>query len=169
MEPVRGARRVDDIDWTCWSPVDPATLIFVVRDGQILLIRKKRGLGAGKVNGPGGRLDPGESPEIGVARELLEELGVTATNSLRLGEHRFQFVDGYSIYVHVYRATGVRGTPVETDEAVPMWVDLQAIPFDEMWEDDRVWLPLLLEGKRFSGYWVFDGDRMLDYRLDVLD
>ena len=50
-----------------------------------------------------------------------------------------------------------------------MWVDLNAIPFDEMWEDDRLWLPHLVAGRRFSGYWIFDGDRMLDYRLDVLD
>ena len=40
-------RRVSDIDWARWTAVDPATLIFVIRGGQILLIRKKRGLGAG--------------------------------------------------------------------------------------------------------------------------
>ena len=45
---------------------------------------------------------------------------------------------------------------------------LDAIPFDEMWEDDRYWLPLVIDGKRFSGSWIFDGDRMLDYRLEVL-
>ena len=79
----------------------------------------------------------------------------------------FQFVDGYSIFVDVYRTSAFSGTPVETDEAVPMWFEVGAIPFDEMWEDDRYWLPLLLEGRRFSGYWIFDGDRMLDYRLDT--
>ena len=162
------AKQVSDIDWTNWSAVEPATLIFVIRDGQILLIRKKQGLGAGKINGPGGRLEPGEAPAAGAARELLEELGVTAVDPVRLGDHRFQFVDGYSTYVHVYRATNLQGTPIETDEAIPMWVDLEAIPFDEMWEDDRLWLPLLVAGQRFSGYWIFDGDRMLDYRLDVL-
>lgn len=36
--------------------------MFVVRGGEILLIEKKRGHGAGKVNGPGGKIDPGESP-----------------------------------------------------------------------------------------------------------
>lgn len=161
------ARRVSEIDWVHWSPVEPATLIFIVRSQQILLIRKKRGLGAGKINGPGGRLEPGESPIAGVARELREELGIQATNTSRFGEHRFQFVDGYSIYVHVYRANGLKGVPTETDEAIPMWFNIHEIPFDEMWEDDRIWLPLLLEGKRFSGYWIFDGDRMLDYRLEV--
>ena len=163
------ARRIVDINWSTWTAVDPATLIFVIRDGQILLIRKKRGLGAGKVNGPGGRLEPGEGPAACAARELREELGVQAIDAVRLGDHRFQFVDGYSTYVHVYRASDLRGTPVETDEAIPMWVNLDAIPFGEMWEDDRLWLPLLVAGRRFSGYWIFDGDRMVDYRLDLLD
>ena len=166
--PPAQARRVADIDWSTWSAVDPATLAFVIRDGRILLIRKKRGLGAGKVNGPGGRIEPGETPAAGAARELQEELGIQPVDLVRLGEHRFQFVDGYSTYVHVYRASDLRGTPVETDEAVPLWVALDAIPFDEMWEDDRLWLPLVVAGRRFSGCWIFDGDRMLDYRLDVL-
>ena len=163
-----GARRVRDIDWTSWRAVDPATLVFVIRDRRVLLIRKKRGLGAGKINGPGGRLEPGETFDACATRELREELGVVPLELERLGEHRFQFVDGYSTYVHVYRALGLEGTPVETDEATPLWVDVDEIPFEEMWEDDRIWLPLLLAGKRFSGRWIFDGDRMLDYRLDVL-
>lgn len=165
--PPANARRVADIDWSTWSAVDPATLTFVIRAGRILLIRKKRGLGAGKINGPGGRVEPGETPAAGAARELQEELGVTPVEPVRVGDHRFQFVDGYSTYVHVYRAFDVQGTPVETDEAIPIWFDLDAIPFDEMWEDDRLWLPLVVEGRRFSGYWIFEGDRMLDYRLNV--
>ena len=162
------ARHVADIDWTSWTAVDPTTLVFVIRNGKVLLIRKKRGLGAGKINAPGGRLESGETPDACAVREMREELGVTPLGLVKLGEHRFQFVDGYSIYVHVYRASDLHGVPVETDEAVPIWAGLDEIPFDEMWEDDRVWLPLLLEGKKFSGRWIFDGDRMVDYRLDVV-
>ena len=161
-------RRIDDIDWASWTAVDPATLVFVVRAGQILLIRKKRGLGAGKINGPGGRVESGESFDACAVRELREELGITPVDLVKLGEHRFQFVDGYSTFVHVYRASDLEGTPVETEEAVPLWVGLDAIPFDEMWEDDRYWLPLVIAGTRFCGSWIFDGDQMLDYRLDVL-
>ena len=163
------AREVVDIDWTSWNPVDVATLVFVVREGQILLIHKKRGLGAGKVNGPGGRLEPGELPEVCARRELREELSIDTKNLVRLGDHRFQFSDGYSIYVHVYRTGEMTGTAMESGEAVPMWVSVDKIPFEEMWEDDRYWLPLLLQGRHFSGYWVFDGDRMLDHRLHVYD
>tara|TARA_Y100000588_G_scaffold388630_1_gene489279 strand:- start:4775 stop:5281 length:507 start_codon:yes stop_codon:yes gene_type:complete len=159
------AQQIEKIDWGKWKPVDEATLIFVIRRNQILLIRKKRGLGAGKINGPGGRLEKGETPDDCVARELYEELCIRPVKPVKFGEHRFQFLDGYSIYVHVYQASGYIGTPIETEEAIPMWFSIDAIPFDEMWEDDRLWLPLLLEEKHFSGYWIFENDRMIDHRL----
>jgi 8-oxo-dGTP diphosphatase len=44
--------------------------LFVIRDGHILLIHKKRGLGAGKINGPGGRIDLGESPQECAVRKF---------------------------------------------------------------------------------------------------
>ena len=133
----------------------------------MLLIRKKRGLGAGKINGPGGRREAGEPFNACAVREVQEELGVTPLDLVQIGQHSFQFVDGYSMFVHVYRASDFSGIPVETDEAVPHWVDLDDIPFDEMWEDDRYWLPLVVDGRRFAGRWIFDGDQMLDYTLDV--
>jgi len=158
-------RRLSDIDWQRWQPVDRATLVFVLRDGQLLLIHKKRGLGAGKINGPGGRIEPGESPEACAVRELMEELRITPLGLEELGQHAFQFADGYSIFVHVYRASDLRGTPSETEEALPLWVRVEEIPYERMWEDDRLWLPLLLEGRRFEGRFLFDGDRMLDQRI----
>ena len=35
-----------------------------------------------------------------------------------------------------------------------------------MWQDNRLWMPLLLEGVPFSGRYVFDGDSMLDHEID---
>lgn len=161
-------RSLADVDWARWRPRHPATLVFVVREDRILLIRKKRGLGAGKVNGPGGKCEPGESAEACARRELHEELRVDAPALEWMGENRFQFVDGYAIHVQVYRTGTIEGTPEETDEARPFWVPVDAIPYDEMWEDDRLWVPLLLEGKRFSGRYLFDGDAMLDHALEPL-
>jgi 8-oxo-dGTP diphosphatase len=165
---VKPPASLAEIDWSAWAPTEPATLVFVVRGGQLLLIRKKRGLGAGKINGPGGRLERGETPLACAVREVREELGVTPLDLRLAGENSFQFVDGYAIHVHVYRAAGCAGEPRETDEAIPLWVPLSAIPYEEMWEDDPLWLPLVLRGQRFCGRFLFDGDRMLDHRLELL-
>ena len=160
--------RLQDIDWPRWRPVDRATLVFVVRQDRVLLIRKKRGLGAGKINGPGGRIDPGESPLECAIREVEEELRVTPVGLEKRGELFFQFTDGYSIHVHVFSAGGCLGEPRETDEAIPLWTDLGAIPYDEMWADDRIWLPLMLAGTAFEGRFIFDGDAMLDHEVDAV-
>lgn len=161
-------RRLNEIDWSTWQAVDPATLLFVIRQGRILLIRKKRGLGAGKINGPGGRLEAGETPRQAAIREVQEELCVTPKELSKRGELRFQFVDGYSIHVHVFWADDCDGTAQETDEAIPLWTDLDGIPYDEMWADDRIWIPLMLAGKHFDGRFIFDNDAMLDYCVDVV-
>ena len=157
--------KVGAIDWQSWQPVDKGTILFVINDGQILLIHKKRGLGAGKINGPGGRLDDGETPAECAVREGEEELRISPTGVTEAGELQFQFVDGYSIHVWVFRAGDFEGTPEETDEAVPLWTAIDEIPYDRMWPDDRIWLPLLLERRPFLGRFVFDGDAMLDHHL----
>ena len=161
-------RRIEDVDWKTWQPRDRATLLFVIREDQILLIRKKRGLGAGKINGPGGRLEKDESARECAIREVLEELRVTPVDVVQRGELSFQFVDGYSIHATVFVAAGCEGEAQETDEAVPLWAPIDRIPYEQMWADDRLWVPLLLAGEHFRGRFVFDGDTMLDHRVQVV-
>ena len=158
-------KRLADVDWNDWQPRDPATLVFVIRDGKILLIDKKTGFGKGKINGPGGKVEPGESPEGCAVRECYEELGIRVTDLRYCGQHRFQFVDGYSLLVWVYSSAAFEGVPTESIEARPLWFPLDGIPYERMWEDDVLWLPRLIRGERFQGRWLFDGDRMLDYEL----
>ncbi|MCP4202308.1 MAG: 8-oxo-dGTP diphosphatase [bacterium] len=165
-QPARPSK-LDHVDWESWSPTDLATLLFVIERDRILLIRKLRGLGAGKINGPGGRLDDGESPRQAAVREVEEELGITPLDPVERGQLRFQFVDGYSIHGFVFHATRYTGVPHATDEAIPLWTPLDAIPYEEMWADDRHWLPLLLNGTEFSGRFIFDGDDMLDFEIET--
>lgn len=155
---------LSEIDDT-WVAVHEATLMFVVEMNRVLLIRKKRGLGAGKINGPGGKRDPGETLQECAHREIYEELCVSVSHSENRGRLRFQFVDGYSLDVHVFVAHVFSGTPSETEEAIPLWTALDNIPFDEMWEDDRIWLPQVLSGKHVNGRFVFDGDSMLEHEI----
>jgi 8-oxo-dGTP diphosphatase len=134
---------VSEIDWSQWQARDLATLVFVVKDGKILLIRKKRGLGKGKVNGPGGKLDPGEGAVECAVRECQEELGISVSNLECMGEHKFQFVDGYSIHCWVFKTADLEGVAVE--------------------------LPMVIKGTPFTASWVFDDDHMLDYELEMTD
>lgn len=156
------------VDWNVWRPADVATLLFIIEGDRILLIEKKRGLGAGKVNAPGGRLEPGETPFAAALRELQEEIGVEATNVRELGEVSFHFLDGYDLHCHVFRGDACVGTPIETDEANPFWVPLAEIPYSRMWADDATWLPHLIAGRKFRGRYVFDGDAMLSHEVEAL-
>jgi 8-oxo-dGTP diphosphatase len=141
-------------------------LCFVRDNGRVLMIRKKRGLGAGKINGVGGRLEPGESPLEGILREAKEELGITLLDPLKRGELHFEFLDGYSLFCTVFVASRFDGTPIETDEAVPLWFDIRKLPFHEMWEDDQFWLSQALNGESFRGFFEFDGEKMISKQIE---
>jgi 8-oxo-dGTP diphosphatase len=147
------------VDWSVWEPTVRANLLFVHRDGEVLLIRKKTGFGQGKINGPGGKLDPGETALEAAVREVREELCIEVDPDAceEMGVLRFQFTDGLAMHVTVFRAGSFTGVPTETREAAPLWFPLDAIPYDEMWADDRFWLREMLEGQCFDADFVFSG------------
>jgi 8-oxo-dGTP diphosphatase len=158
--------KIDTIDWDNWQPEQTCTLMFVHDGHQVLLIRKKRGLGAGKINGPGGRVEPGETPLACAIRETQEELLITPTGVSYAGELFFHAEDDMPrIHAHVFTAGGYEGTPTETDEAIPRWFRFDEIPYDEMWDDDGLWLPNVLWGQRVTGWFSFVGESLLDHRI----
>jgi len=150
------------MDWTTWIPSERANLCFIIKGGRVLLIHKKRGLGAGKINAPGGKLEPGETGLEAAIRETQEEVGVTPLHLEERGLLRFQFTDGYSLSCLVFVAHDLLGEPVSTPEADPIWVPVDEVPYTEMWADDREWLPTILEGGTFTGSFLFDGERMVE-------
>lgn len=157
------------LEWPpTWEPTVRANLCFVVKGDRILLIRKKRGFGAGKINGPGGKIDPGETAMESAIRETFEELGVTPLGVREAGELFFEFLDGMRLHCVVFAADDVNGEPIETDEAVPLWTRIDAIPYDEMWADDRFWLPLLIQRQQFRAAFVFDGETLLERRIETI-
>ncbi|HEY5647666.1 MAG TPA: 8-oxo-dGTP diphosphatase [Pseudomonadales bacterium] len=151
-----------------WEPDETGTLLFVVRASEVLLIRKKRGHGAGKINGPGGKIEPGETPLASARRETREETGVDALDAALAGQFRFVELNGPQWYGYVFVAHRFSGTPHETAEADPFWCRIDSLPFDEMWEDDRHWLPRVLAGERLTGDFLFDDGRLLAHRLETL-
>lgn len=142
--------------------------MFLVEDGQVLLIRKLRGHGAGKINGPGGKPEPGESPLQCVLRETEEEVGIKPREIQHAAVLRFIDTQGDDWLGYIYVAAGCLGVPRATAEATPLWYPLERLPFDEMWEDDRYWLPRILNGERLEGEFLFQSGVLRAYRLRSL-
>jgi 8-oxo-dGTP diphosphatase len=157
------------IDWQSWQPEIRATLMFIVTDGKVLLIEKLTGIGKGKVNGPGGKIDPGETAEQAVIRECQEELHITPLDGMKMGELCFSMTDIPDIHCHVYIATKFSGEPKATREAIPLWRAISEIPYEMMWEDDRYWLPKMLDGEKFFGRFDFEGEKITWMQVDLGD
>ena len=157
-----------NVDWSSWKPTQRSVLVFIICNGHILLIRKKRGLGAGKINGPGGKVEPEEIPWQAAVREVREETGLKPVGLEAMGELSFQFTDGLGMYCLVFVAHSFRGILQETDEALPFWVPIDQIPFQEMWADDILWMPHLLKSEKFRGFFTLENDRLLSSRVDLI-
>jgi len=93
---------------------------------------------------------------------VVEEIGVAPRNLRKRGILNFE-IETFSelLEVHVFSTQDFEGEPKETDEMQPQWFALTDIPFQEMWADDKYWLPLLLAGKNFTGEFYFkDNDTL---------
>lgn len=146
------------------------TLLFLLNDTEILLAMKKRGFGAGRYNGVGGKIETGETIEQALVRECQEEIGVTPEQFDKVAVHDFRFPDGSSdMMVHAFVCRQWEGEPVETEEMAPEWFPVNAIPYDQMWQDDIVWLPQVLDGKKLQCRFVFDhDDNMLSAQFQIV-
>lgn len=138
--------------------VQHVTLLFLRSEGQILLAMKKRRFGAGKWNGVGGKVEPGETFEQAAIRECQEEIGVTPKNIALRGELHFFDLPDVEHYCHIYAAYDWDGEPVETEEMRPEWFAEQDIPYDQMWPDDEFWIPKFLNNIPFRGKVVIEDD-----------
>lgn len=153
------------------------TLLFLVKkDGEavtdICLAMKKRGFGAGRYNGVGGKVEGEETIEDAVKREAHEEIGVTVTEITKFGELTFIFPhkEDWNQLVHVYLAYVWQGETVETEEMNPTWFKVSDIPYGDMWPDDIFWLPKVLEGDLIKGRFVFaEGDVIMENHVEVVE
>ena len=147
-----------------------ATLLFLIKDDQVLLAMKKRGFGDGRWNGAGGKVEPGESVEAAVVRETEEEIGVTPVKYVQVAELDFYFPDeGWGQKVITYFCTEWQGEPAETEEMAPKWFNKTDLPLGQMWPDDGLWLSRVLAGEELRAEFVFSkNDEVLDYQIEGL-
>lgn len=150
------------------------TTWMILRDGnRILLGHKKRGFGKGNINGIGGKLEPGETPEQAAVRETAEEIHVKVTKFHKVGlvifdELLFKDQRG-QMTMHCYEATAWEGEPVETAEIKPEWFTVDNIPYAKMWTDDEHWLPQVLDGQTIEARFKYnDNFEIVEFHVDIL-
>ena len=135
------------------------TLMFIHKNDQILLGLKKRGFGAGKWNGAGGKVEKDETIVQGAQRELKEEFGVSVSNPEQVGILFFEFDEQYEkrlLECHVFKSKEYYGgEPEETEEMKPVWFNVNQLPFDKMWLDDQYWFKYMLANTKFAAHFVF--------------
>ncbi|KAG6455684.1 7,8-dihydro-8-oxoguanine triphosphatase [Manduca sexta] len=149
------------------------TLVFIRNDTKILLGWKKRGFGVNQWNGFGGKLEPNETIQEAAVRELKEEccLSVKTADLRNIGHLEFTFEDDpVMMDVRVFSTNMYEGVPKETEEMCPKWFDLDRIPFDDMWPDDKFWFPYMLKNKLFYAKFHYKGfDTILHYNIEELE
>jgi 8-oxo-dGTP diphosphatase/2-hydroxy-dATP diphosphatase len=143
------------------------TLVIIQQPPKILLGWKKRGFGAERWNGFGGKVESGETIIDAAKRELKEEAGIEAEDLTQLGILDFEFQGNPEILqVHIFRADNFLGEPAESDEMKPQWFVTDKIPYENMWSDDKYWLPLFLRGQKFTGkFWFGENDQVIKQEL----
>lgn len=147
------------------------TLSIITQDSRILLGMKKRGFGAGRWNGFGGKVESYESVEAAATRELVEEVGIRPVIFEKVGVIDFNFseVNNKPIEMHVFLVTEYTGEPIESDEMEPDWFDYAEIPYQQMWVDDAEWLPFVLTGQKFLANFTLDKPATNDYASQIID
>lgn len=132
---------------------------------------KKRGFGAGRWNGFGGKVEIDESVEDAAQRELAEESGLEVKKMTKVGILEFSFIhESDTLEVHVFNVSEFAGSIRETEEMKPVWFMVDEIPFGQMWPDDKYWFPLFLRGRKFRGKFLFaDQDNIQNYELCPVD
>lgn len=147
------------------DPFRDYTLCIVTRHDRILLGMKKRGLGQGYWNGFGGKLEGRETPFEAAERELHEESSLFEPLLEPAGMLYFTFAEEiHPVRGFVFRVNAFQGEPAESEEMLPQWFPVHAIPYERMWADDIFWLPLLLEGRPFTASFHVETDQSISRR-----
>ncbi|NIO23314.1 MAG: NUDIX domain-containing protein [Candidatus Aenigmarchaeota archaeon] len=135
---------------------------------------KKMGFGKGKFNGFGGKVRDNETVEEAALRELQEETGIRALpdDIRKVAELEFEFPsvpkeNGWDQRVHVFLVEKWEGEASETEEMRPVWINIDNIPFEKMWADDKHWLPLVLQEKQVKANFVFKEDNESIENMDL--
>lgn len=155
---------------------NPGTCLVLAIDGpRILLGEKLRGFGQGKLVGPGGKVEPGEALRAAAVRELAEESGLRADprdlDHAAYLDFRFPHRPAWDMTSHVFVVRRWAGVLRGCDEIDPAWYPVDAVPYERMWDENRIWLPHVLRGERVEAQVTYgaDNDHVAAVTLRVVE
>ncbi len=112
------------------------------------------------LNGPGGKIEPGETPVQAIKREVAEETSLVIHEPTSHGLVRLVLTgpQPHELLIHIFSVTEFSGEPRGVEDLVH-WYPRGRLPFERMWPDQRYWLPLVLDGGRLEVSCLFDEAR----------
>ncbi len=100
-------------------------------------------------------------------RETQEEIGVTPTNFTKMATITFdEWVNNEEkqVIMNVFVAQSYMG------KMRPKWFNLNDIPYEKMFEDDKIWLPEVLKGNKLNAQFVFDKEfKMISSKIHIVN
>lgn len=144
-----------------------ATLCYVRHQGKTLMlhrIKKTNDMHAGKWNGLGGKLLPGETPEQCAIREVQEESGLTLINPILRGVITFPgFSNDDDWYCFLFVGYEFTGELIDSPEGVLAWIDDTVLLELPLWAGDRIFIPWLDVDAFFSGQFTYVDGQLQDH------
>ncbi|HXS30803.1 MAG TPA: (deoxy)nucleoside triphosphate pyrophosphohydrolase [Steroidobacteraceae bacterium] len=115
---------------------------------EILIAQRPAGKWqAGRWEFPGGKIEPGETGAGALARELLEELGVTVHDARSMGVFPHDYPDR-SVDIALWLVTGFGGDPQGLDGQALLWIPVEDLGDHDLLEADLPMLAPLREALR---------------------
>ncbi len=146
-----------------------ASLVYVQRENKTLMlhrIKKKEDIHEGKYNGVGGKIEDGESPEECAIRETLEETGLKIKNPKLKGILTFpKFLQNEDWIVFVFTTKEFEGKIIESEEGKLEWINNDKLLKLNLWEGDKIFLPLVFKDTIFSGKFIYENKKLIGHKI----
>jgi 8-oxo-dGTP diphosphatase len=146
-----------------------ATLCYLRNNGRTLMVhrvKKSNDMHHGRWNGLGGKLEPGETPEECVIREVREESGLTIHKPFLKGLLTFPgFANNEDWYGFVFKAYEFCGDLIESPEGNLKWIDDDQLLGLNLWEGDKIFIPWLDQLGFFSGKFIYKQGKLFSHQV----
>jgi 8-oxo-dGTP diphosphatase len=156
--------------------VIPRTLCFLFHHEQVLLLRgaADKRLWAGRLNGIGGHVEPGEDVAEAARREIAEEAGIAVQHLCLCGiVHVSAAERGPGVVLFVFAARVPEPTVRSGREGQSEWHALDALPLAEMIADLPSLLPRVVRclhtGEMIYGLYTMNADGQMGFRFSTAD